>query len=161
MPAFGQGADLLVTGSTHDERGYRRVDRPEFHARLVERINRKVLDRADEICDTQSYFIDDAEVAVVAYGFTARSALAAVKGLRGQGIRAGLLRLVTLWPFPDKAIRSLGEKCPKLLVPEMNRGQVASLVKQHTHSQVTGLCQTNGEVIEPESIAKRVQEVLK
>jgi 2-oxoglutarate ferredoxin oxidoreductase subunit alpha len=160
MPAFGDGAALMVTGSTHDAWGYRRVDIPEPHAALVDRINRKVLDHTDEICIQERYLLDDACVAIVAYGFTARSAIAAVKQLRKDGQRVGLLRLTTLWPFPERALSELGVAVDAIVVPEMNRGQVAGLIRQNVDCPVHGLSQTNGEVIEPATIAARVREVL-
>jgi len=160
MPAFGDGANLLVTGSTHDEWGYRRVDHPEQQTRLIERINRKVLDHADDIVEVDERYLDDAEVAVIAYGFTGRSALAAVKQLRAGGVKAGLLRLKTLWPFPEREVRALDGKVKAIVVPEMNRGQVAGLVRQQVCGGVVPLCQTNGEVIEPAAIVDKVKEAL-
>ena len=160
MPAFGDGANLLVTGSTHDEWGYRRVDHPEEHIRLIGRINRKILDHADDIVEVDARMLDDAEVAVVAYGFTGRSALAAVKQLRAEGIKAGLLRLITLWPFPEREVQALDGKVKAIVVPEMNLGQVAGLVRQQVCCDVAPLCLTSGEVIEPAAIVARVKEVL-
>jgi 2-oxoglutarate ferredoxin oxidoreductase subunit alpha len=160
MPAFGDGANLLVTGSTHDEWGYRRVDHPDQQARLVERINRKILDHAEDIVAVDGRMLDDAEVAVVAYGFTGRSALAAVKRLRKEGIKAGLLRLITLWPFAEREVRALDGRVKAIVVPEMNRGQVAGLLRQNVCCDVVPLCQTNGEVIEPAAIVEKVKEAL-
>ncbi len=160
MPAFGDGANLLITGSTHDAWGYRRVDTPQAHATLVERINRKVEDHAAEIIDLERHALDDARLAVVAYGFTARAAKAAVAQLRAEGLAVGLLRLKTLWPFPEAALAELGARVDRLLVPEMNRGQVLGLVRQSTDCEALGLWQTDGEVIAPERIADRVREVM-
>ncbi|MBW1872845.1 MAG: 2-oxoacid:acceptor oxidoreductase subunit alpha [Deltaproteobacteria bacterium] len=159
MPAYGDGANLLVTGSTHDEWGYRRVDSPEQHATLIGRINRKVLDHAAEIIEVERRMLDDAEIGIVTYGFTGRSALAAIKMLRKEGIRVGLLRLKTIWPFPEKEITELSESVKQILVPEMNLGQVAGLVRQSAGCQVFSLTQVNGEVIEPDSIVTRVKEI--
>ena len=160
MPAFGDGANLLVTGSTHDEWGYRRVDTPEPHEKLVDRINRKILDHVDQIVEIDQHFCDDARVAVVAYGFTGRSAIAAVRSLREQGHPVGLCRLRTLWPFAEKQIRSLSQSVKHIVVPELNRGQVTGLVRQQACCEVSGLWQTNGEVIEPTRIEDKVKEVL-
>ncbi len=159
MPAFGDGANLLVTGSTHDGWGYRRVDTAEPHEKLVERINRKILDHADDIVTVDEHMLEDAQVGIVAYGFTARSSLAAVKKLRAKGIKAGLLRLQTIWPFAEKQVCALGERVERIVVPEMNRGQVLGLVRQCAQCGAVGLNQTNGEVISPESIVERVFEV--
>ena len=153
MSCFGEGENLLVTGSTHDEWGWRRVDSPEVHARQVERINRKITDARDRIVEVDPHFLDDALVAVVAYGFTARSALHAVRSLREQGARVGLLRLKTLWPFPVRQVADLAGRVSGILVPEMNLGQVADLVRLHTGRTVTSLTQTDGRVIEAGTIA--------
>ncbi len=159
MPAFGDGAELLVTGSTHDEWGFRKADDGAVHARLVDRINRKILDHRDEIVDVDPFELDDAEVALVAYGFTGRSAIAAARMLRREGKKVGLARLRTIWPFADREIEDLGGSVRRIVVPEMNRGQVAGLVRQHTGTDVVPLCQTDGEVIEPEAIVDVVRGV--
>jgi 2-oxoglutarate ferredoxin oxidoreductase subunit alpha len=160
MAAFGEGANLMVTGSTHDQWGYRRVDHPAEHARLVERLNRKVLDHVDEIVEVDSRFLDDARVAVVAYGFTGRSALAAVKKLRQEKVPVGLLRLKTIWPFAQKQIVELGKKMQAIVVPEMNMGQIAGVVRQYAACDVISICQTNGLVIEPSTIIEKIGEVI-
>ncbi len=160
MPSFGEGERLLVTGSTHDEWGFRRVDHPQVHARLVERINRKITDHRDDIVQVDGHMLEDADVAVVAYGFTARSALAAVRALRAEGVRAGLLRLVTIWPFADEEVRRLAGQVGHIVVPEMNRGQVADLVELHAHRTVHRLGQTDGRIIAPDAIRDRVMEAM-
>lgn len=157
MPAFGEGARLLVTGSTHDPWGIRRTEDPEVHRKLVERINRKILERREEICKTEEYFTQDAEEAVIAYGFTARSALYAVKRLRERGRKVGLLRLQTLWPFPEHAVSVLGKRVKKILVPEMNLGQVLGEVKKVAQCRVEGYHQVNGEIIHPEAILQAME----
>ncbi len=160
MPIFGDGANLMVTGSTHDAWGFRKVDDAEPHDLLVRRINRKILDHAEDICEVDGRFLDDAEVALVAYGFSGRSALAAVKALRRAGVKVGLLRLKTLWPFPARQVAELGKAVRRLVVPEMNLGQVGGVVRQHVRCDVELLGQVNGEVIEPEAIERKVREVL-
>jgi len=161
MPSFGEGENLLVTGSTHEERGYRRVEQPEVHARLVDRLRRKVLDHADEIVETENYFLDDAEVAVVAYGFVARSALKAVKDLRADGHKVGLLRLRTLWPFPEAAVAELASSCRAVFVPEMNHGQIAGEVRKITRgAEVIPFAQSNGEVITSPTVRRELQGLL-
>lgn len=157
MPVFGEGERLAVTGSTHDPYGFRKTDAPEVHAKLVSRINKKILNNGKTIIETEDYFLEDSDIVVIAYGFTARTSLYAVKHLRKEGVKAGMLRLKTLWPFPEEAVREAGRRVKKVIVPEMNQGQVAGEVKKYCSCEVIPLGQTNGEVIRPEKII----EVLK
>jgi 2-oxoglutarate/2-oxoacid ferredoxin oxidoreductase subunit alpha len=158
MPAFGDGAHLLVTGSTHDAMGFRKTDDPEAHARLVERINQKILKNREKIVQTESYYLEEAETVVVAYGFTARSSLYAVNQLRKEGAKAGLLRLKTLWPFPEETVREAAQRAKRVVVPEMNQGQVAGEVKKACLCEVIAISQSNGEVIRPERIVDMLRK---
>jgi 2-oxoglutarate ferredoxin oxidoreductase subunit alpha len=159
MPAFGEGEKLLVTGSTHNEFGVRKTDDPKAHARLVTRINNKILSHRDKIIQTESYYVDDAEVVVVSYGFTARSSLFAVNQLRDAGKKVGLLRLKTIWPFADRIVQVLGG-AKKLFVPEMNRGQIGGEVMKYAHGEVIPYHQTNGEVIHPHALIAKLRSLL-
>ncbi|HUT15763.1 MAG TPA: 2-oxoacid:acceptor oxidoreductase subunit alpha [Anaerolineae bacterium] len=160
MPAFGEGARLLVTGSTHDAWGYRRTASPEAQRQLVERLTSKITNHSDEIIRTHSYLCDDEpEVLVVTFGFTARSALAAVRMARAAGIKAGLLRLATLWPFPEKAIADALPQQGLVLVPEMNRGQVLREL-QRVAPDAIGYNKTDGEIIAPLEILQAMQREL-
>jgi len=159
MPAFGEGERLLVTGSTHDASGFRKTDDPEAHARLVRRINEKILRNRNRIVETEEYFMEDAETAVVSYGFTARASLYAVKHMREEGMKTGLLRLKTLWPFPEEAVGEVGQRVKRVMVPEMNLGQVAGEVKKLCSCEVIPLGQTNGEVIRPETVIAMLREI--
>lgn len=152
MPIFGDGARLLVTGSTHDSWGMRKTEDPEVHRRLVLRLNRKILDRRGEICSTEGYFLEDAVEAIISYGFTARSSLWAVKRARQRGRKVGLLRLRTLWPFPEEEVSKVSRNVRRILVPEMNLGQVQGEVRKVASCAVDGYSQVNGEIIEPEII---------
>ncbi|MFH1124119.1 MAG: 2-oxoacid:acceptor oxidoreductase subunit alpha [Pseudomonadota bacterium] len=157
MPAFGQGERLLVTGSTHDEYGIRKTDDPEVQARLVARINDKILKHREDIIQTESYDLDDADVAVISYGFTARSALFAVQRLRKEGKRVGLLRLRTIWPFADRIVGELGRRVSRIFVPEMNRGQISGEVMKYADCEVKTYTQTDGEVIHPHTIMELIR----
>lgn len=156
MASFGEGEALLITGSTHDESGYRRTQDPTAQRKLVTRLNEKILRNADKIIQTEEYFIEDADVAVVAYGISARAALGAVKVARARGVKAGLLRLKTVWPFPEHNIRSL--KAKRILVPEMNRGQILREVERFTQADVETVSVTriDGEVITPGEILEAI-----
>jgi 2-oxoglutarate ferredoxin oxidoreductase subunit alpha len=152
MPAFGDGERLLVTGSTHNELGIRKTDDPEAHARLVSRINKKILNHRDEIIRTESRYLDDSDIVVACYGFTARGSLYAVDELRKEGRKVGFLRLKTVWPFPDDSIRRVGNAVKKIFVPEMNSGQVAGEIRKYARCEVVTHNQTNGEIIHPHTI---------
>jgi 2-oxoglutarate ferredoxin oxidoreductase subunit alpha len=160
MPAFGEGERLLVTGSTHDGLGIRRADDPDVHSRLVRRLNDKILLNKQHIVQVEELFLDDAAVVVLCYGFTARSSLSAVKGLREDGYRVGLMRLKTLWPFPHEQIARLNEGVKKIFVPEMNRGQVAGEATKSSRCEVVPFCQTNGEIIAPGAIRAELMRLL-
>ncbi len=160
MPSFGEGEKLLVTGSTHNEIGIRKTDDPEVHSRLVNRINEKILNNRDRITRTDSYHLEDAEVIIVSYGFTARSALFAIEQLRKEGKRVGLIRLKTIWPFADKIIKDVGQKAKTIFVPEMNRGQIIGEVMKYANCEVIPYNQTNGEIIHPHRIINGVRRLL-
>jgi 2-oxoglutarate ferredoxin oxidoreductase subunit alpha len=98
-------------------------------------------------------------MAVIAYGFTARASLYAVKRIRKEGIKVGMLRLKTLWPFPDEAVAEMGKKVKKVVVPEMNLGQVAGEAKKYIPCDVISLSQTNGEVIRPDTIMETLKKI--
>ncbi len=158
MPHFGQGENLLVTGSTHNGLGFRKVEDPAVHDRLVRRLNRKVLARKAELCRYETHFVDDAQLVVVAYGFTARSALHAVKLARQAGLPVGMLRLITLWPFCREIVEEIAARVVQFLVPEMNLGQVADLVRAASSGRrVEALSQVNGKTIAPASILEAIE----
>lgn len=159
MPSFGEGEHLSITGSTHDGYGYRKTEDPDAHSRLVTRINAKILKNRHLIQETESYLMEDADTAVIAYGFTARTSLFAVKQLRKNGVKGGLLRLKTLWPFPEEAVAAVGGWVKRVLVPEMNLGQVAGEVRKYCRCDVIPLGQTNGEVIAPETIMGALRRI--
>jgi len=83
-----------------------------------------------------------------------------VKTLRTQGVKAGLLRLVSIWPFADEAVAALGRRCRKIFVPEMNRGQIAGEMAKYTSTPIIPLPKTNGEVIEPAEIVEGIRRNL-
>ena len=160
MPAFGEGEKLLVTGSTHDEYGVRKITYPLVHEKLVIRLHNKILHHGQEIIQYEQYYMEDAAVAVVCNGFTARSALFAVERLREEGKKIGMVRLKTLWPFPSDVVRDIGSKVKKILVPEMNMGQVVGEVMKYASCDVVPYNQVNGEVIHPNTIMEQLRRLL-
>jgi len=129
MAVVGEGYHVHVTGLTHDERGYPVITAP-VQERNIRHIVDKIRRNARKIIRTDTVGLDDAEVVVIAYGCTARVARQAVENLRNRGRKAGLLRLVTLWPFPSDLVRSLAERVKAFVVPEINYGQIAYEVER-------------------------------
>jgi len=159
MPSFGQGARLLVTGSTHDAWGYRKTTSNEAQAQLVQRLAAKILNHLDEIERTHTHFCDgdELDILLISFGFTARSALGAVRLAREAGIKAGLLRLTTLWPFPEEAVRKVTSRARRVLVAEMNRGQMLREV-QRVAPHAVGCNKTNGEVLTAAEVWEALRE---
>ena len=106
MANCGDGYRIHVTGLTHDERGYPAMD-AKAQERMVNRLVGKIRNNREKIISTRNIFLDDAEVVVVAYGISARSAMQAVRDARKEGIKAGMIKLETIWPFPEELIRSV------------------------------------------------------
>ena len=130
MACFGEGYRVHVTGLTHDERGYPKTDSPEIQEQLVRRLCDKIRKNADKIVKVKEFMLEDAEIAVIAYGTPARAAISAVRKAREEGIKAGLLRLVTVWPFPERQVAELAARVKGIIVPELNYGQIVREVER-------------------------------
>jgi 2-oxoglutarate ferredoxin oxidoreductase subunit alpha len=130
MATFGEGYRFYATGLTHDETGHPRTDTAEDQAALVQRICDKIRKNVKNITRVEKIFLDDADVCIVAYGSVARSALAAAVEGRERGMKIGLLRLVTIWPFPEEEVEQVASRADKILVPEMNYGQLVREVER-------------------------------
>ena len=129
MPAFGEGHALLVTGSTHRPDGVRNYA-PEYHQMIVYRIRDKILNAEPRIRDIHREHLNDAEVAVLSFGASARPSYDAVVKAREQGVKAGLFRLRTLWPLPENEIRALADQVDTILVVEMNVGKLVKEIER-------------------------------
>ncbi|MGD2166052.1 MAG: 2-oxoacid:acceptor oxidoreductase subunit alpha [Anaerolineae bacterium] len=130
MAVAGDGYRIHTTGLTHDERGYPATGDDAAQWPLVQRLVDKIEKNKDDIIILEEDRLEDAEVAVVSYGIAARSAFWPIQMARQMGIPVGLLRLVTVWPFPDDRIRDLAEHVEALVVPEINMGQIAREVER-------------------------------
>lgn len=158
---FGTGYRYHVTGLFHDETGFP-TEKPAKIEAAMKRLHDKVSRRRAEIVLTSEEATADADVIIVAYGSVARSATRAAREARAAGKRVGLLKLLTLWPFPDKEVRRAAETARVLLVPEMNLGQVRLEVERAAagRAEVVGLNVVNTELIAPDAIFKGLKEVL-
>ncbi len=160
VPAFGEGYRFHVTGLVHDERGFPTQHPDEIQA-FMSRLFRKITQGFHEIMMTESFMMDDAEVAVIAYGSVARSAHRAVIELRDRGTKAGMLQLITLSPFPRRAVEGVLSQCRAALVPEMNLGQISREVKRvnQAMSHVEKHSRIDGQFITPEEICQHVMKL--
>ncbi len=130
MACFGEGYRFHATGLTHNEKGYPQTSSSEVQSSLVKRLCDKIAVNSDRIVKVEEFMTKDADVFVVAYGIVARAALSAVRKAREKGIKAGLLRLITLWPFPEKQVAAIAEQAKLIVVPEMNYGQLVREVER-------------------------------
>jgi 2-oxoglutarate ferredoxin oxidoreductase subunit alpha len=153
MANFGEGYRYHVTGLVHDETGFPTND-PEKIRRQLERLNRKIEHYRNEIVEVDTLDVNDAEVLVISFGSTARSAKRAVLNARENGVAAGLLRLKTIWPFPEQEIQEACQSVKKIVVAEMNLGQVAHEVEWATRraKPIMRVNKINGEAITPDEI---------
>lgn len=126
---FGTGYRIHVTGLIHDDTGFP-VGSPKVTEESIRRLHEKIARAGEEIIHTEEYFMDDAEYAVVAFGGTARTAYEAVANARRKGQRVGLLRLMMIWPFADKAIERLAARVKGITVAELNYGQIVNEVRR-------------------------------
>jgi 2-oxoglutarate ferredoxin oxidoreductase subunit alpha len=130
MACAGDGYRIHITGLTHDEKGYPATISVETQRQLVERLIRKIRDNRDDIIELREDQVKGAEVVVVAYGITARTAARPVRLAREMGINVGLLKLVTVWPFAEDRIRELAAQVKAFVIPEINMGQIALEVER-------------------------------
>ena len=153
----GEGYRVHFTGLTHNERGYPDLS-ADTHHRLVTRLVAKVQRNASQILRTEGYYLDDARVVVISYGCTARSARQAVRLARERGVAAGMLRLISVWPFPEETIRQLASQAHTFIVAEMNLGQISLEVERLVRRPVTGVFHAGGAMIPPGLILEAILE---
>lgn len=163
MP-FGQaeGYSYVISGMHHNEDGMPNIS-PENTSACVNRINDKIEKHKEEIWLWDERNTQDAEVLIVACGNISRSAIEAADMLRRSGIKAGVFRPISIWPFPEEPLRRAAEGVGTIIVPELNRGQLIHIVRELVGSDVNvcPLQQNNGLVIMPEQIETFVKEVMK
>jgi 2-oxoglutarate ferredoxin oxidoreductase subunit alpha len=159
MAVAGEGYRFHVTGLTHDERGYP-VMTAEAQDKLVRRLVDKIRLNSKDIIRYEEIDVDDAEVVVVSYGISARIARYAVQKARDEGIKAGLLRLITVWPFAEDCIRKLAPKLKAFIVPEINYGQIVLEVERCAAGKAKArlIPHMGGGVHLPETILKAIRE---
>jgi 2-oxoglutarate ferredoxin oxidoreductase subunit alpha len=162
MVHAGEGYRFHVTGLTHDERGYPNMT-PKVQQALVQRLRDKIYLHADQIVEFESESCEGADVVVVSYGITSRVAQRAVDLARQKGLKVGKFRLITAWPFPEKAIRQLAGQVKAFVVPELNLGQMVLEVERCA----AGQCKTisvphaGGSVHDPADVLRAIEEAIR
>jgi 2-oxoglutarate ferredoxin oxidoreductase subunit alpha len=161
LAPFGTGYRFHVTGLCHNETGFPTNDSHDISC-LIERLSRKITMNEDEIIVNREQMLDDAEIGIFAYGSVARTAQAAVRICREEGIKAGLLEPTVLWPFPTKAVLAMAEKVKAIVVPELNLGQMAREVQLASECRVPvhRLGRVDGNPIPPEQLVEKIREVI-
>ncbi len=164
MPRVGDGYNVLVTGSTHNEYGVRKTMDPMVHRKLVSRLVDKIRRNSEGIVDAETYRINECEVGVVSIGCTSRSVYDAVELAEGEGVKIGFVRPRVLWPFPEGKVSELAENVDIIVVPELNLGQLMFEVER----VVAGRCKVvplnkigGGELITPMEIVNKILEAKK
>ena len=163
LAAYGSGYKFHVTGLNKAADGF-----PTTKASLVDAEERRQIDKVEceasraYIEKNDEYLLDDADVVLWAYGSSARSARYAVNELRKEGIKAGLFRPITLWPFPEKRTAELAKQAKAIIVPEMNLGQMILEVQRVAQGNCTiaGVHRVDGDPLNPGQIVDKVKEVI-
>ena len=159
MPAAGEGYNVHVTGLTHDEKGYP-VMSVEAQKQMMERLTGKILGNLDDIIMTENHYLEDAEIVLVSYGISARTSLAAMAQARAMGLKVGLLRLITVWPFCEDRIRELATRIKGFVTVEINLGQVHLEVERCAGGKVPChlVGHAGGTVVTPDEVIAKIEE---
>jgi 2-oxoglutarate ferredoxin oxidoreductase subunit alpha len=159
MALAGEGFRFHVTGLTHDELGY-----PAMNAEAsdwnINRLVQKIRAHRDEIIQLEERYLDDAEIVVVSYGISARTSQWPIEQARQEGIRVGSLRLISIWPFPEKRIFELAKKIRAFVVPEINAGQIRLEVERCARGQahVFGVHRLGGDILEHRKVLGAIRK---
>jgi len=119
FPSVGEGYSICVSPYTHTSKGYPTTEKVD-QDKMARRLTNKIMKNVDKLTRVEKKYLEDADVAVIAYGASARPALAAVETARGNGMKVGFLRPIIVWPFPDEEIYRVAEQVDFILVPELN-----------------------------------------
>ena len=160
MFAAGTGFRGNVDSLTHDERGYP-SNESSVEKEMLEHLLNKVRKNEDKIVKYEEFLVEDSKLVVVAYGITSRSVKQAVKEARKEGLKVGMFRPITLWPFPEKRIRQLAEQSKEFIVPEINYGQYSHSVREYSQTETKEMHFPPGAVPDYRVILKEIERCLK
>lgn len=162
LASYGEGYRFHVSGLTHDSHGFP-TNKSNEAAEMMDRLRKKIVYNIRDLVQIESHEMDDAKIAIFAAGITARAAKAAIAMARYEGIKVGLLRPLTIWPFPDDAVRKMLRDKDIVIVPELNQGQlireIRRLTKDKSESEVVAIQRANGQLISPQDILRKIKEV--
>jgi 2-oxoglutarate ferredoxin oxidoreductase subunit alpha len=162
VPEFadrGNGYRYHLCSNVHNEWGFPADSGHEIADRLIRRLHKKIDIFRERVTYYKTYEAEDAEVMIVAYGSVARSAKDAVRALRDEHVRAGLLQLQTIWPFPADIVARYCAGAKAVVVPEMNMGQLISEVSLAAGQKAAGVNRADGMAISPQEIIEKVKAV--
>ncbi len=161
LPDFGEGYGILHSLNPHDEMGWIAWD-PDVFDKLYQRITGKITANYDDIVQIDEYFLDDAEIALVAYGSESRPAREAVKIARQEGIKAGLLKLNTIWPVPEKQLAEVARQVDSVLAVEMNIGKYSGEIERVCCGccPVSRITKNSGQIHTSNEIYQAIKESL-
>ena len=160
MVKVGMGHRIHITGLTHNEQGYPAMT-SDAQQKLVTRLCSKILDNVEDISIIRENNIEESEVVVISYGITSRIAEHAVERARAKGVKVGTVRLITIWPFNDRAMVEIAKKTKNIIVAEMNLGQMVHEVRRAVGNLVPVhfLGNAGGTTIDPDIIIGKIEEV--
>ncbi len=158
---YGTGYRFHTTGLYHDKTGFPKGQSPMI-ADLLHRLHNKILDYKDEVMMIEDKYLDDAEVVVLSYGGIMGSSIDAVERARKEGKKVGWVKLITIWPFADEYLLNLSKNVKKIIIPELNLGQIKREVERATcgNAEIIGLQRVDGDIIRPEEILAKIREVI-
>ncbi len=160
MPPVGAGYRFHVTGLTHDDKGYPAMD-AGAQQKLVRRLVDKIRLHADEMARCDEFQLEDADIVLVAYGITSRVVIRTMDLAREKGLKVGVFRPVVVWPFPERRLKELAERCRAFVVVELNYGQiyyeVERLVAGRARVELAG--HGGGALHDPAEVLQVIEEV--
>ncbi len=162
MACFGDGYRVSgYTAMVRNQQGDPTLD-PKIQDFLARRLQNKIYKHLDEILLWEEFNLEDVELAIVAYGSPFRSAMRAMKMARGKGLRVGIFKAITIWPFPDPLIEGLSTRVKKIIVPEMNLGQIIHEVKRCScgKAEIFPVQRVDGGPITAQEIFEKIEEVI-
>lgn len=160
LASYGEGYRFHVTGLAHDAYGFP-TNKPTEIEDMMKRLKRKITYNIRDLVQIESFMMEDAEIAVFAAGIVSRSAKEAITRARAEGIKVGMLRPLTIWPFPDDAVVKMLKNVHTVIVPELNEGQLIHEIERLAENKrkIVPIQKTNGELISPTHIQKIIKEV--